>query len=323
MSEKLKKLYKKNKKYLEDDLDLNFLIDQYYIENQQHETKARFGYFHPSLISKGIHCHRWWYHFLCGDEGDVKAEAFTVESLANMDIGSAIHDRMHKNLYNMGILEGVWKCLSCYHEFWATSPQECPECHTKLNAQRVKFLEVPLDNGFIRGHADGILNFNPNRALLELKSIKNVNRPRATYGFEVLGSHPIDDHEMQSNIYMYLWEEKVNELLINDGKLVIVDQEGTLGEYHDDSPQAEGARLLGKIDKAAVLYIAKNDAQRKLYVVKYDYKKVKYLVAQMKMVWGYYLQGKCEECAAVCVDDPIAYGNRAKCRYRSLCFPNE
>jgi hypothetical protein len=323
MGDKLKKLYKRNKKYLEDDLDLSFKLDQFYVERQQGESLARFGYFHPSLISKGIHCHRWWYHFLCGDEGNTKAEAFTPEILAIMDVGTAIHDRMHKNLYDMGILEGVWKCICCGHKFWATSPKTCPECHAKLNTDRVKFLEVPLDNGFIRGHADGILNFNPRRVLLELKSIKNVTRPKATYGFEVLGNNPIDDHEMQANIYVALWNEKVDDLSTSCGDLVIVDQDGNLGVRHDDSPEATGARLIGALDTACVMYIGKNDSQRKLYTIKADPRKVKHIMAQMRIVWGNYIQKNKDACTATCYEDPMAYGNRTKCRYRYLCYPDD
>ena len=127
------KLFKQNKGYLTSEVDVEYEIDQYLLLKQRESNKFRKskGFFHPSLLSKGIDCERWWYYYL-SDSPASFIEDPNSDSLNIMAIGKAYHDKYQELLYEMDVLEGVWKCIKCDHTFWATSPDECPNCDTRL-----------------------------------------------------------------------------------------------------------------------------------------------------------------------------------------------
>lgn len=302
----LKDLYRKNKEYLAEDIDLNLLIDRFLLERENKKRKQS-PFFHPSLISKGIDCEYWWYYQLSGAEADDKEEAFSAELLAIMAIGSAIHDKYQEMFYDMGILEGVWECVSCGHQFWAISPKDqCPECRQFLKWKRLKFKEVPMESELFRGHADGILNFSGTRSFLELKSIKNVTNPRAYYGFELLDKHPIEEHNLQAQIYMDMWHDTFKEVTAMLAPKTL-------------TPTMIAAKTIGEIDNAVVLYAGKNGGKRKAFVVKRNEKMLSFLKATGKKIKKAYLLESLEELTALCptLDDKEL--KNKKCKFKKIC----
>lgn len=279
----LKDLYKKNKKYLAEEIDLSYLVDQQLLATHLKQRTERQDKFHPSIISKGIPCERWWYFMLTGEEGVVDKETFPVKTLRAMLIGTAIHDGFQKALYEAGILEGMWKCRNCGAKFWGISPQSCPKCQTNLHWGKLGFLEVPFESEFVKGHADGIINIKNNRSLLELKSIKNdeTKKSHYKYGFEHL-TEPIDDHEMQAQVYLHEWKKKVTAA--EAGYTVDIHENSYVIDTSVELDMA-AAKAIGVINSACIFYIAKNSNETVNYVVARNELLVKYLYQSMAKTW--------------------------------------
>ena len=115
MAQNLKELVKKNKKYVKEELNLNELIDKFLSVQQLNSSQRHSSFFHPSLISKGVDCQLWWLFYL--QAAEATPDRFSDESLTAMMVGTAIHDQVQRTLYEIGILEGLWKCLCCGAEF--------------------------------------------------------------------------------------------------------------------------------------------------------------------------------------------------------------
>jgi hypothetical protein len=315
----LKKLYKQSKKYSDEPIDLNFEIEVF-LETKDKTNqidRQRFSpYFHPSKVSKGISCERWWYYYLSGETGEVAVDSVNAASLLKMNIGTGIHDMMHRLFYDMGILEGVWKCKVCHDEFWAVSPKgTCTNCGNEFkNYNSLEFMEVPLKGDYIRGHADGLIN-KGNRFLLEIKSIKNAD-PDAygNYGFEYL-DRPMDEHVIQAMLYIHEWNNKVKEA---QEKYFLKLGETGLSLEPDYSPILVGARTIGTIDRAILFYIAKNSAERKIFIVKYDENQIKHLLSTMKNIWNHFLQGDIDGLEHLCLNREEC--KKKKCRYSTICM---
>ena len=313
MASNLKDLVKKNKKYIKEDINLNELIDKFLLSEQNRKRDRFIPAFHPSLISKGIPCQLWWYFFLNNKEA--LPEKWKTESLTAMAIGSAIHNEAQHILYRMGILEGVYKCLSCEHEFWATSPKECPNCATTFKKwDYVKFKEVPIHIGFIRGHADGILNQQGKRHLLELKSIKNVDRPNATYGYERLNNKPMDDHFIQTQLYLDCWHEISKKAAL--GEEYTIDDSGKVSSIKLTSPVYDGARTVGAITHGVIEYLAKNSSEKSSFIVKRNQNSISFLMDEMKLIWKAYLEDNIDALTGV---NSFDKGKCKNCPYRNEC----
>jgi rubrerythrin len=313
MANNLKDLVKKNKKYVKEDINLNELVDKFLLSEQNRKSEWFKPAFHPSLISKGVECQLWWYFFLKNE--DSTPEVWKDENLTAMAIGKAIHDETQHILYRMGILEGVYKCQACGHEFWATSPNLCPECHQNLkNWNYLVFKEVPIHTGLIRGHADGFINQSGTRFLLELKSIKNVDRPGATYGYEKLTTRPMDDHYIQTQLYLNGWYEIAKQAPL--GEEFIIDDAGKVSTEKLSGPVYDGAKVIGVINQGLVEYIAKNSSEKKSYLIKRNQASIQFLLDEMQLIWKAYLEDDIDNLKGICYNEK---NKCKKCKFRKHC----
>lgn len=313
----LKNLYKQNKKYLAEEVDISYMMDQFLLKEHTEQRVYRTDKFHPSIISKGIACERWWYFMLTGVDGIVERETFAPKTLRAMLIGTAIHDGFQKLMYKMGILEGMWECKNCGTKFWAISPLSCKSCRTHLRWGKLDFLEVPFESEYVKGHADGILNINGNRYLLELKSIKNdeTKKSHYKYGFEHL-TGPIDDHELQAQIYLQEWTKKVNAA--KAGYTVDIHENSYIINTSVESDMA-AAKAIGYLENAIVLYVAKNSSDTVSFVVPRNENKVKYLYQSMAKVWVYVALNNEEEARENLIARCTSENCQSKCQFGDLC----
>ena len=314
----LKELVKKNKKYIKEDININELIDKFLLSEQNRPKKYFTPAFHPSLISKGVHCQLWWFYFLKNEES--LPEKWSDENLTAMAVGTAIHNETQHILYRMGILEGVYQCLSCGHKFWATAPKDiCPKCHQKIKSwEYLNFKEVPIQTGLIRGHADGIINNKGTRFLLELKSIKNVTNSKTNYGFEKVENRPLDEHFIQTQLYLNGWYEIAKKAPI--GEEYTVDDKGKVGTEKLNGPVYDGAKIIGVINQGLVEYIAKNSSEKRSFLIKRSITPIQFLLDEMQLIWKAYLKDSLDNLKGV------EYNNKymcKKCPYRDVCLWNK
>jgi hypothetical protein len=316
MTNNLKELVKKNKKYVSEELDLNELIDKHLLSKQLSTQNKHSSFFHPSLISKGVECQIWWYFFLKNFES--VPEDWSDESLTAMMIGSSIHDSIQKALYEMDMLEGVWECPTCGHKFWALSPKgECINCRQNFKSWNyLIFKEVPIQVGLIRGHADGIINKNGARFLGEFKSIKNVDRPNAQYGFEkvVATNRPMDDHYIQAQLYLYGWNEVVKATSLEED--ILIDESGKLTVVKLDGPVHDGAKIIGPLNNGIIDYVAKNSSEKKSFLITKNQNSIQFLLNEMQIIWKAYLEDTVELLKGT---NSKTSNTCKKCRYRKVC----
>jgi rubrerythrin len=315
MASNLKELVKKNKKYVKEDINLNELIDKFLLSKQNQSPSHFTPAFHPSLISKGVECQLWWYYFLKNQEA--LPEVWSDENLTAVMVGKGIHDQIQRTLYEMGILEGVYECIACGHKFWATSPHDqCPNCRQFFkNWSYLNFKEVPIQTGLIRGHADGFLNQQGTRFLLEIKSIKNKDRPNAQYGFECLTTRPMDDHFIQTQLYLNGWYEIAKKAPLEEE--LIINEDGTVSTEKLAGPVYDGAKIIGVINQGIVEYVAKNSSEKKSYLIKRNQASVQFLLDEMQLIWKAFLEDDIDSLNGI--DYNTGKGKCKKCQYRSLC----
>jgi DNA-directed RNA polymerase subunit RPC12/RpoP len=216
----------------------------------------------------------------------------------------------------MGILEGVYQCVNCEQKFWATSPKICPKCGQELKSWKyIIFKEVPIHTGLIRGHADGFVNKEGVRFLLELKSIKNVDRPNAVYGYEKLTTRPMDDHFIQTQIYLNCWYEIAKKAPI--GEEFVVDDNGKVSTEKLSGPVYDGAKLVGVVNQGLVEYIAKNSSEKKCFLVKRNVASIQFLLDEMQLIYKAYLEDTLDNLKGIDYTT-----NKTKCKncpYRNVC----
>jgi DNA-directed RNA polymerase subunit RPC12/RpoP len=314
MAKNLKELVKKNKKYIKEDFNINELIDKFLSNEQNRKGDHFIPAFHPSLISKGVECQIWWYYFL--KNLDAETKLWSDENLTAMAVGTGIHNEFQHILYRMGILEGVYQCISCGHKFWATSPNDqCPNCRQFFKSwDYLKFKEVPIRVGTIRGHADGLINQQGSRYLLEIKSIKNVDKPNSMYGFERLETRPLDDHFIQTQLYLYGWQELAKQAPL--GEEYEIDDNGKTSVKKLDGPVFDGAKIVGVLHFGLIEYIAKNSSEKKSFLIKRNMTPIQFLLDEMQIIWKSFLEEDLDNLKG------IEYTNKNKCKkceYRKAC----
>lgn len=318
----LKNLYKANKTYLADEINIIKMIDEFLVDKHLNRIHGANSLFHPSRISKGIECERYWYHIFTQTEiatSMVKRESFNARTLKIMEVGNGVHWVFHSIFYEMGILEGIWKCCCCDQKFWATSPHECPECKHTLDWDHLIFKEVPFQSQYIAGHADGILNLHkvgvPLRIFLEMKSIKNIldkSANKHTYGFESL-EQPLEEHDLQLQLYMDEWEQKVKDSA-NEEKLVAFAGGGYL-RVPNNSPDVIGARDVGKLDTGLVFYVGKNTGELKAFITKKNPLKIKFLKDSMVKIFEAVANEDLDSMNALCSFKDC----QKTCKFGDLC----
>jgi hypothetical protein len=89
--------------------------------------------------------------------------------------GHAYHDKWQGWAWDVGELEGEFRCLSCGHgdldnpAWWDVAPTHCPSCGATRRFLRYAEVPVRSDEYMLSGRADGILHST--KHLLEVKSV--------------------------------------------------------------------------------------------------------------------------------------------------------
>lgn len=122
---------------------------------------------HPSEIIKRDWCRRASYFLLQGQTKIQDKPNLRLQSI--FDEGHAIHHKWQTWFYEMGVLHGKFKCLSCEKITWGTSPSYCDWCQHKS----LEYAEVTLEEPKLRiaGHTDGWIKGLGDDCLIEIKSI--------------------------------------------------------------------------------------------------------------------------------------------------------
>jgi hypothetical protein len=127
------------------------------------------AHLHPSEVCKPEWCARSsWYRITGAPAKETKDSVWW--RLANVfEEGHALHDKYQTALHELGVLEGMWRCESCLHLWWALAPSVCAHCASP----RIKYNEVPIELPDMRmiGNADGIVDDDGDRYAIEIKSI--------------------------------------------------------------------------------------------------------------------------------------------------------
>lgn len=132
---------------------------------------------HPSEICKPRWCPRSSYYALCGYKArSEKIPSWQMEMI--FDEGHTIHEKWQKRAWDLGTLEGMFKCIYCDNRWWDKAPHTCSLCGARR--EFLKYAEVPVFNEEygIGGHADGVVK----NKLMEIKSLA-----RGTVLFEAPG----------------------------------------------------------------------------------------------------------------------------------------
>lgn len=152
-------------------------ITRHLLAKPPHEGRDTM-HIHPSEMAKDTWCHRATYYRIAAGQDAVSVEtnpSFVLETI--FAEGHQIHAKWQGWLWDIGELEGIFKCLVCEHEWWAVSPDQCTafDCPAWLadasSRKTLAYKEVPLYNEehLIIGHSDGLLSSS--EALLEVKSV--------------------------------------------------------------------------------------------------------------------------------------------------------
>jgi hypothetical protein len=98
--------------------------------------------------------------------------------------------------------------------------------------------------------------------------------------------------------------------------IVEVDDEGRLRVKHDDDPVLVGANLIGPIDAAVILYVAKNTSERSAFLIKRNRNAIKFIMNGAKETWKSFLECDASKLTKLKDTDPAGC---KKCRFKELC----
>lgn len=131
------------------------------------DTSRRQDVIHPSDLIKSDFCMRAQYFKMLNP---VEPDRPTLRLQSIFDTGHGAHAKWQGYIHDMGHLYGLWVCMACGHDFWATSPKECRQC---LSEKFLKYREVPLIDASlsIAGHSDGWVVELGDPFLIEIKTI--------------------------------------------------------------------------------------------------------------------------------------------------------
>lgn len=124
---------------------------------------------HPSEISKRYWCHRASVYQIT--DVPKSAESFSFHRLNIFEEGHEIHSKWQHWLWDAGLLCGRFRCISCGYSWYSQAPDTCQQCGKGKHF--LQYREVPLrdDEHRLIGHADGEINDERGKALIEVKSI--------------------------------------------------------------------------------------------------------------------------------------------------------
>ena len=143
-------------------------IEEAYLSNRKMDSFTQKKTFSPSTIGYGHgNCPRYWYIAFTGAEF---SDTFTAQGLANMQNGTAAHDRLEKVLQKTGRLK---------------------------NAE----IETTCEDPPIRGFIDAVLDWEGQEVIAEIKTAKEE-----VYAIRQSSMKPSGNHLLQLLIYMKLRE---------------------------------------------------------------------------------------------------------------------
>ena len=211
---------------------------------------------HPSDIIKRDWCKRGSYFLLKGHARIAEKPNLRLQSI--FDEGHYIHAKWQNWFQEMGVLHGKFKCGSCNHMTWGTSPTECEKCGWKT----LQYAEVTLIDNELRiaGHTDGWVKGIGDDCLIEIKSIGPGTIRAEAPGLmmdadgdfmKAWGSvrKPFGPHILQGQIYLELMK-----------------------------------RMGNPVDEIVFIYELKADQSYKEFAVKADYELVRHIFDGAKVV---------------------------------------
>lgn len=116
---------------------------------------------HPSEMCKPDWCQRATWHRLVGHPLKQEAPAVPLKLNLIFETGTRSGEKWQQWTRDMGILWGRWVCRICGRETFGWSSELGGRCSALLSPEGKhlwKYREVPLSDGHIAGHADGIIN---------------------------------------------------------------------------------------------------------------------------------------------------------------------
>lgn len=121
---------------------------------------------HPSSLASEHWCPRSAYYGMSGETVGPSERSMVMEVV--FETGHQAHNKWQTWLWEMGLLKGVWGCLSCLHEWEAQSPRVCPKC--SATRRLLEYREVPAESEqyLIKGRSDGDVD---GFGLIEIKTI--------------------------------------------------------------------------------------------------------------------------------------------------------
>lgn len=224
---------------------------------------------HPSEIIKKDWCKRGSYFLLQGKTKIAEKPNLRLQSI--FDEGHYIHAKWQNWFQEMGVLHGKFKCLSCNHITWGTSPKKCESCDWAI----LEYAEVTLvdENLRIAGHTDGWIKGIGDDCLIEIKSIgpgtiraeaPNLMMDADGDFMKAWGSvrKPFGSHILQGQVYLELMHRMGNPL-----------------------------------DEIVFLYELKADQSYKEFLVKRDYELVRHVFDGAKSVVDSVNAGVAPDCS--------------------------
>lgn len=134
--------------------------------------------FRPSNIHKNYHCPRKLVYEYIGAESQIEKRAHSAQTHMIFENGHGVHSRLQKIIAQMSrkphtkvVLLGRWRCKMCGSVFGELDPQ--PDQCTRCGCEYFKYAEVmvKIPEFKISGQCDGVVDWEGERWLLELKSM--------------------------------------------------------------------------------------------------------------------------------------------------------
>lgn len=246
---------------------------------------------HASEMCKPDWCERASWYRMTGVSQSDPGKAVTHHTAGLYEEGHEIHEKYQRWMWDLGILEGLFECLVCEHLWWSCSPDECVSC--KQPRRVLVYREVPIISTTMRivGHADGQLNDDKGRALVELKSIG-----LGTFRFEVPGIYKrFNDGEMTAQ---EMWKE-IRRPFSSHLKQVMIYMYVT------------------GIHTCVFIYEFKANQQQKEFVVRFQPKLIEDIIAKIDIVNEAMNKGKVVRRPEWAEED---HKTCKACVYRSTCW---
>ena len=241
------------------------LYDKWLTSDFLNQSFRDYNSFHPSDIAT---CHRKAYLMSIKCPGDFLIIPKQQRTFEN---GHSTHARYQKQLGDMRILRGWWKCYNCEmvigkeESKGILKPLDCPQCHNPkktppvvddnnniLCGPRVQFdyVELPVISLDIdmHGHSDGIIDIGGQLFIIYFKTCSNI-----VFKNIVDTDKPLKSHIRQVNIYMeilnvdyacILYENK-NTLEIKE--FYLRKDEEVVSELYDRVNECIESRVTGEI----------------------------------------------------------------------------